>query len=360
MIKRSEIPSPSVVIEKSVLEHNIAVIQAQADRHGILMRPHIKTHKTPQIAKMQIEAGAVGITCAKVGEAKVMADAGIKDIFIAYPTIQDYKIRDALDLPAKVYLAFDSLYGAEVINRVSREKNTVTDVYIIVDTGLDRDGVNTTKAALALAGSASKLRHLNIMGLFTHEGHVYAADGKEAVQAAARASAELLLEMKEALKSVGVYINVVSTGATPSVYFDATLPGVTEWRPGQYVFYDTEMYSLGVDLDVCALGVRTTISSHPAPGRYIIDAGSKVFSSDLCARHEGHGLVREDKTAILERLNEEHGILRAAEGSFQLGQVIEVIPNHCCTAVNLSEKLYIVDGEDLVDVWDVAARGKYV
>ncbi len=357
-----EIDTPCLVIDEGILHQNISEMAAWAKSIDVALRPHIKTHKTPQIAKLQLAAGAIGITCAKLGEAEVMADAGIDDILIGHEVIGEPKIRRLLALMerARMIVGVDSHEGAEALSdAMSRAERTI-EVMIEVDTGHHRAGAPAGEPAARLALDVARLPGLRVIGLFTHEGHANAAPPDQ-IEEVAREAGRAMVETAELIRSQGLEIDVVSVGSTPAAAYTPTVPGITEMRPGTYVFRDTSGFRYGIyGPDRCAARIVATVVSRPAPDRAVLDAGSKVLALDKNPSHPGHGYIVGHERAIIDRLSEEHGvvIVPPEEQGLRIGDRVEVIPNHICPVVNLADELLVVQNGRVTDTWKVAARGK--
>ena len=354
--------TPSMVVDEAIMHRNIAEMQALANSFGVALRPHIKTHKTPQIAMLQLAAGAVGITCAKLGEAEVMVAAGVEDVLLAYPAVGEIKIRRLLALieRARVIVALDSREAAQALSDALAAEDRVLDVYVEVDTGQHRAGVPTGADAVRLGLDLARLPGLRLIGVMSHEGHAN-VQPPETIEAVALAAGRALVETAEALRGHGVGIAVVSVGSTPAAAYTPTVPGVTEMRPGTYVFKDTTAFRYGFfGPDRCAARVLSTVVSHAAPDRGIVDAGSKTLALDRSEGHPGHGYVVGHPGTVIHALSEEHGWLTIPpdDPGFAIGERVEIIPNHICPSVNLMDDLFIVRDGHVTDVWPVAARGK--
>ncbi len=360
-----DIDTPALVVDLAVMEANIDGMSAVARRRGVRLRPHTKTHKSPWIARRQLEAGASGITVAKLGEAEVMVEAGIRDILIAYPIVGERKLERlaSLGAVADVKVSLDSLEAAEGVSQVGRRLGRRVPIYLEVDTGLHRVGVPPGRAAVELARAIARLSGVEIVAVTTHGGHVGAAETEAALEAASRAQAGTLVETAEAIRAAGIPVADVSPGSTLSARFDLDTPGVTEVRPGTYVFNDANtVRRWSASLESCAAFVLTTVVSRPAPDRAVVDAGSKTFSSDRPAggEEQGYGIVEGRPDLVLARLTEEHGVLRVAGPSpdLRIGDRLAIVPNHICTAVNLADVLYGVREGRVVSEIAVAGRGK--
>jgi D-serine deaminase-like pyridoxal phosphate-dependent protein len=361
--------TPYLSVDAEKLEENVLRMAAVARGHGVSLRPHAKTHKIPAIASRQLKAGAAGITVAKVSEAEVMAEGGIGDIFVAYPLVTEAKIRRAIRLSERVRLivAVDSLEGARLMSAVASSGGRTLEVRLEVDSGLRRTGVPRGEAA-GLAREISFLENLRLTGVYTYRGAVL-EDGTPTrdLAEAGRLEGELMVAVAEEIRDAGVGIRDVSLGSTPTAEHAAKVEGVTEIRPGTYVFYDRMQSEMGTcSVEDCALRVVATVVSRPAPDLAVIDGGSKTFATDVQPKvaplnMAGFGLVVGHPEAVLERVTEEHGMLSLGEGSeLRVGDTVEIIPNHVCSTVNLHDTLFIRSGGTGAERVPVAARGKVV
>ncbi len=369
-MKKHDVDTPALVVDRASLERNIERMQQMADGFGVRLRPHTKTHKSPHIARLQQRAGCSGISVAKVGEAEVMADAGFEDILIANQVIGREKLRRAAELMGRVRLAVlvDSREGIALLDQAFRDAGAPIDVLIEVDTGKRRCGRSDLDEIIALADAVAEAKGLRLRGVETHEGHVPVGAASAAqLEERAIAAGRRLVEVAGALRDRGHDCTEISVGSTPAAPFTASVVGVTEMRPGTYVFNDVNQMALDqATPDDCALSVRATVISRPAPGRAVLDAGSKSLFAERARKafafqdYDGFGYIREAPTARITDLSEEHGVVEfgPAVAFPAIGARVEVIPNHVCPAVNLHEELYLVDGEDVLEVWPIAARGK--
>ena len=364
-----DLDTPCVIVDLACLERNIAEMAALAYEAQVALRPHIKTHKTAQIAAMQLDAGAVGLTCAKVGEAEVLADAGFTNLFVCYPIVTEMKARRLAALAARPGLSVstivDSPQGIAALSATFAGAAEPLETLVKVNTGLGRVGVAPGAATVDLARSVAAAPGLRFGGVCAHEGFTYGLPDPEERAAAARAGAEALVETAEALSAAGLRAAHVSVGATPGIDTLARVPGVTEIRPGNYVFYDAMQVGLGVaTLDRCALRVLTTVVSHAARDRAVIDAGSKTLTTDQGAHGQitagGYGTIVGREDIHIERLSEEHGWLRLdpAGSDVEIGDTLEIVPVHACPVANLAHELTVVRDDAVVGRWAVAAAGR--
>ena len=356
-----DLDTPALIVDLDRLEQNIARAAEIARRGGKALRPHTKTHKTPEIAALQVRAGASGLTVAKLGEAEVFADAGFPDIFIANEIVGPIKLQRLIELAprCRVTIGVDSVEAAEPISRAAQAAGLRIRALIEIDTGHGRAGVRTVKAAVDLARRLHELKGIEPIGIFTHEGAVSKASQAQR-PAACNSAAEQMRDVKSALLNEGLPENVVSVGSTPGLERMAAEPDITELRPGTYVFGDTMQAGLESTLEDCALTVLSTVVSRPAPQTAIVDAGTKSLSGDRAAEGSKHGLVVDHPDVLFDWANEEHGHLDLTSASWQprVGDKVRIIPYHACTATNMHDELYAVRGERVEAVWKIAARGK--
>lgn len=357
----SRLDTPSLIVDETIMQRNIDEMAELARGFGVAMRPHIKTHKSTVIAQRQIAAGAVGIMCAKISEAKVFAEAGIQDIAIGYQIIGDLKIAKLLDVmeQATLTVALDSLEAAEALSSAMQRQGRELAVMIEVNTGHDRSGVLPGQPAVDLATGISRLPGLRVTGVMTHEGHA-SGQPPETIKEVSIAAGELLVDTAEQVRAAGVPLETVSVGSTPCAMYTPSVDGITEMRAGTYVFRDTMGFRYGIfGPDRCAVRYLATVANRPAGDRAILDSGAKTLAADMSAGHPGHGYIVGHPDARIERLNEEHGVVILPEGEegFELGDRVEIIPNHVCTSVNLHDRMVVVRDGVVIDEWTVDARG---
>ncbi len=356
----ADLPTPAVLVDLDVLEKNIATQARRAREAGVRLRPHAKTHKCPEIARMQLAAGATGISLAKTSEAEVFAAAGFDDIFVAYPVAGLGKAERLLALSDRLRLAVgtDSVEGARQLSEPFGAAKRRLDVLLKIDVGYHRVGVLPDKAT-EVARRIVEMPGLRLRGVFTHAGQVYGAESPEDVARIGRLEGEDLLACAELLRASGLPIEEVSVGSTPSARHAMRVAGVTECRPGNYVFHDGSQAALGTcALENCAMTILATVVSVPARDRVCLDAGSKTLSQDtLRPRPNGHGLILGTRSR-LQSLSEEHGIARIEEGdSFRVGERVRILPNHACVVSNLHDRLYGVRAGQVETEFRIAARG---
>lgn len=358
-----QLETPALVIDIAKVQHNIARWQQHANHHGVALRPHIKTHKTHEIARMQRDAGARGITAAKLSEAEVFIADGFTDIFVAYPIIGIDKAAHAATIAQRIPLivGVDSLVGVTQLHAAAANAHSTIAVRVELDSGLHRCGVATHEiAALCRAVMASP--HLVLDGIFTYRGAWFAgANGRSPTELGIE-EATLMVQTAQQLRAEGIPITSVSVGSTPTGMACATVAGITEIRPGTYVFGDDMQILNGAcaPQDV-ALQIVCTVISRPDATTATVDAGSKTFAGDINYEKMGlHGYATGvDMPATLVRMSEEHGVLQVPETlDLPVGSRIALRPIHVCTTVNLSDTVYFHDGQGTVTPVSVVARGK--
>lgn len=355
-----DLSTPAVLVDLDRVERNIAAMAARARDAGVKLRPHAKTHKAPEIARRQRDAGAAGLSVAKTSEAEVFADAGFDDLFVAFPVVGADKARRLLALADRVRLAVgvDSVEGARTLAAPFHAASRTLDVMLKVDVGLRRVGVEPGDA-VEVARRIADLPGLRLRGVFTHAGQSYGGETPDAVAEVGRAEGGILAAVGAALAAAGLGPLEISVGSTPTAPHAMKVAGVTECRPGSYVYHDASQVSLGVcGLDDCGLTVLATVVSVPAAGRAVLDAGSKTLSTDpLRPRASGFGWVL-GTASRLARLSEEHGVIDVTPGdAFRVGQRVLVLPNHCCVVSNLHDFVTAVRGDRVEGEIRIAARG---
>ncbi len=347
-----EYGTPCAVIDMDRVERNIARIQAACEAAGVANRPHIKTHKSPVLAKMQIAAGAHGITCQKLGEAEVMAEAGIDDILISYNLIGEEKMArlGGLQIKANVTVAADNSTVISGLPQAARASGRPLSVVVECDTGRKRAGVETPREAIALAKEIAASDGLKFAGFMLYPTETGWGEAQRFFDAALAG-----------VREHGLDAAIVSTGGTPNLKNLGKLSGATEHRPGTYIYNDRMQVAAGVATwDDCALHIYSTVVSRAAPDRGILDAGSKTLTSDPGGGLEGYGLILEHPEAKIARFAEEHGFLDLARSNTRpnVGDVVRIVPNHVCVVVNMMDEVVMVRGEEIVGTLSVAARGK--
>jgi D-serine deaminase-like pyridoxal phosphate-dependent protein len=358
-----EIDTPDIMIDLDILERNVERMAAAVRDKGLSLRPHAKTHKVIEIAALQMAAGAAGLTVATIGEAEVFADAGIDDIFIAYPLWMSPRKAGRLRQlasAARISVGVDSAAGAAMLGSSLGQAAGKVTVLVEIDSGHHRSGARPEAAAVVAEAAARA--GLQVAGVFTFPGHSY-APGMPAEAAAQEQQA--LRQAAESLTAAGFEAARRSGGSTPTALLTEESTA-TEVRPGVYVFGDAQQLELGrcAAEDIALTVVATVVSHHDTapntPARFIIDAGSKILGSDRPAWATGFGRLMDHPNARITALSEHHATVQWPENTTRpaLGDRLRVIPNHVCLAINLVDDVAVVRGGVLVDRWNVAARGR--
>jgi D-serine deaminase-like pyridoxal phosphate-dependent protein len=347
-----EYGTPAAVIDMDRVERNIARVQVTCDAAGVANRPHIKTHKSPMLAKLQIAGGARGITCQKLGEAEIMADAGMDDILISYNLIGEEKMArlGALQGKARMTVAVDNSVVVAGLRQAARNSGRPLAVVVECDTGRKRAGVETPAEAIALARQIAATDGLQFAGFMLYPTESGWAEAQRFHD-----------EALAGIRAHGLDAAMVSTGGTPNLKHVGKLKGATEHRPGTYIYNDRMQVAAGVaGWDDCALMIYSTVVSRAGPERGILDAGSKTLTSDTGGGLDGHGLILEHPEARIARFAEEHGFLDLARSNTrpEVGDVVRIVPNHVCVVVNMMDEVVMVRGDDVIGTLPVAARGK--
>lgn len=352
--------TPFIAVDLDVMERNIHSMAKLSQEANVKLRPHTKTHKSTYIAKMQIEAGACGITTAKLGEAEIMAEAGIDDILIAFPIMGKKKLERFARLLQKCDLkvALDDPIVAQGINDVGESLKRKIPIYIDVDTGLGRMG-RSPKNSISPILELAKFPYIEIKGLMSHAGHAYSLVDEERVRSLAIEDAALLYETKLLLEKKGIDVEEISVGTTATARFLRETPYITEARPGMYVFNDRNVVGVGgAALADCAVSIYATVVSMPSQDRLIIDAGSKTLALDL-TKGPGYGIIKGHENLILKKLFEEHGIVEIqGTTSLHVGDVVEIIPNHVCPVINLADEIYGLRKGGVEKIISIDCRGR--
>jgi D-serine deaminase-like pyridoxal phosphate-dependent protein len=365
----NDLQTPLVVLDAPTMTRNITRMADAAAAGGKRLRPHGKTHKSGWIARQQVAAGAVGLTCAKPGEAEVFASAGIEDLRIAYPLSPTYAPR-VLALLDRVRLSIvvDDLGVAQAWSEIMERAGRRLPVLVKIDVGTHRCGVDPRERdAVAFVVSVSRMPGLELRGLLSHAGHAYAGTSADDVARIAREEIALLTELAAGCLTHGVEFPEISVGSTPQALVSATLDGITELRPGNYVFHDRTQVGLGVvDWAGCALRIHASVVSRGGD-RIVLDSGSKVLSSDGARGYggaaQGFGVVlgpdgQPDDSLLIERLSEEHAVVRVTGATrLAIGDRVVIIPNHACVVANLTNRYVVADGAQVLEQPIVDARG---
>ncbi|HSA57448.1 MAG TPA: alanine racemase [Gemmatimonadaceae bacterium] len=358
----SQLETPATLVDLDRLAANLDRMAAYCAVHGLSLRPHVKTHKSPRIAAEQLRHGATGLTCATPRELEVMSEI-CDDLLLAYPLVGPAKTRRVLTLRRDVRLtvALDSLEALEPLAEAAEAAHREVGVYVEVDVGMHRVGVESAEQAVALARRARALSPLRYRGIAFYPGHIREPVAEQDAKLA-RLSDELGA-LTRALGDAGVAPEVVSGGSTPAAWRMHEVGGVTEVRPGTYVYNDRATAEMGAcGLDECALTVLATVVSTAVPGQAVVDAGTKALGREPLPAGEraGFACVLDHPDVRVTRMSEEHGILDLSGTSWRpkVGDTVRLIPNHVCIVVHLNDALYGVRGEIVETDWPVSARGR--
>lgn len=361
-MERLSLETPALVVDLVRMERNLDRAAAYARLHDIALRPHIKTHKSPLLAREQLARGATGLTCATTHEAEVMSDVG-DDLLVMYPPVGDARARRLARVAggARLAVALDSRTAAEDLSRALARTGARARVLVEMDAGMRRVGVSSPREAVDLAHVVARLPNLELGGLAFYPGHVRGHVDDQAPHL--RELSAVVSEARTAFERAGLPVHVVSAGSTPTIWRTHEIAGVTEMRPGTYIFNDRTTAEIGAcALDDCALTVLATVVSTAVPGQAVIDAGSKALGREPIrgGTGDGFGCLLQDPRVVVKAMSEEHGILdlSASDWRPQVGERVRVIPNHVCIVVHLADVVYGLRGYDVVSSWPVAARGR--
>jgi D-serine deaminase-like pyridoxal phosphate-dependent protein len=354
-----ETPVPLVDLER--LERNLDRMAVYATRHVLVLRPHIKTHKSPKVALEQLGRGAAGVTCATLLETEVMSEV-CDDILLAYPPVGQPKLQRLLNLPEEIELtvALDSIEAAEKLAEAARDRGRSLGVYVELDLGMHRVGLPAIDDAVALARRIAALQPLVYRGITFYPGHIRGPVGQQDEEIA-RLSLGVRAAIQE-LDRAGLRPDVVSGGSTPTIMHAHEIDGLTEIRPGTYAYNDRITEQTGAcTWDDCALTVLATVVSTAVSGQAVIDAGAKALGREPAARPEdGFAALVDRPEVTVQRLSEEHGILDLRDSNWRpvVGEQVRLVPNHVCIVVHLHEVVYGIRGGRVETSWPVAARGR--
>jgi 3-hydroxy-D-aspartate aldolase len=351
----AELDTPALVVDLDIMERNIKRMHDFTEKCGVELRPHVKTHKSPDIAKLQVEAGSKGVCLQKVSEVEVFADNGLKDIFLTNEVVVPQKLERLARIASRIHvgLAVDDAKVVKTIGRIFHDNGEEIDIYVDVDSGMHRTGVKPVDAG-PLAKQISRQEGLVFKGIMAYEGHVHGTK-KERLDLSNKAMA-IVGQAEKAIQKAGLKSEVISVGSSVSTWTNAKNPLTTEVQPGMYVFNDAGLVHNGVATwDDCALKVYATVMSKPDEGRAVVDSGSKCYNFDKAqfpeTRHPG---------VKMYNFSEEHGWLKlSGDGKkVKIGDRLTFIPVHCCTTVNQHDQIYGVRKGKVERVFKTAARGK--
>ena len=355
------VETPAVVVDLDRLDANLSRAADYAATHGLALRPHVKTHKSPFVAAAQLRLGAKGLTCATPREAEVMSEVA-DDVLLAYPPVGRARARRIAALPASLRLlvALDSEQAASELPRAARDTRRDIGVYVELDLGMHRVGTPTVDAAVAVARYVTECDGLTFEGIAFYPGHIRQPMSQQ--DAALEALDATLARALERFHEAGLPPRVVSGGSTPTLWRTHEVPGVTEIRPGTYVFNDRQTVATGAcGWDDCALTILATVVSTAIPGQAVIDAGTKALGREpMNDPAAGFGQLLDRPNVVVARMSEEHGMLDLGDSGWRpsVGDVVRVVPNHVCVAVHLQDVMYGVRSERLERSWPITARGR--
>jgi D-serine deaminase-like pyridoxal phosphate-dependent protein len=367
--------TPCVLIDRTRVERNLERMQSAASARGLRLRPHAKTHKSVEFARRQVTGGAVGICTAKLGEAEVFADAGVEDIRLPYP-LHPVNAERVLDLLDRTRLSFivDDIAVAQGWSNALRQTGREVEILVKVDVGFHRCGIDPDRDGAAdLVARIASLPGLRSRGLLSHAGHGYGATSEDEVRDVAEREAHTMRTLADQVRARGVDVAEISVGATPTARYSLLQDGITEVRPGNYIYFDRTQVSLGAATwDDCALTVLARVVSRPAADRIILDSGSKTLTNDLArgfAPTPGYGAILDSVNGpqsaggelLVERLSEEHANVRVTSGGshpLETGDLVRIVPNHSCVVSNLVDAAWLVDGDTVLERLEISARGR--
>ena len=366
-MKYMELDTPSFLVDQDIMMANIEKMQKYADEQGVALRPHTKTHKAPYLAKLQRDAGCKGITVAKVGEAEVLAENGLDDIFIANEPVGEIKLKRILKLTETKNISFgvDCPEHVEAADRTFAGSGRHAQVVIEIEVGENRSGIIEEDKFMELLDSIKKAENVDFLGVFSHEGHCYNAESMEDCREKFIVSQKRTLHFAKMAEEQGMKCQRVSIGSTPSLlyHFDL-LPGVTEFRPGTYILMDASMANVLGDLGDCAATMLATVMSKPTDERVILDVGAKGLTAQErtvgITKTPGKGTILEYPDVHIFDVYDEHAIIynKKFHDAVKIGDKVRIIPVHICPANNLYSKAYLTSGDEVVGEYPILCQGK--
>ncbi|MFZ9390548.1 MAG: DSD1 family PLP-dependent enzyme [Polynucleobacter sp.] len=355
----NEVDTPALILDLNAFERNLKCLQNAVSRAGVRLRPHAKSHKCPEIALRQIQAGAVGICCQKVSEAAVFVDAGVPDVFITNQVVGEKKVAHALDLAtrARIGVLVDDEDQISAFARASAERQVSIDVYLEIDVGMGRCGVVSIERAVAMAQQIDAAPYLNFMGLQCYHGSAQHYRLPEERQQAIAAVCAKAAAAKAAIEGVGIAVERISGAGTGSVMLESHSKLFNEVQAGSYILMDRDYATNQRDPSDLpfehALFVKTAVLSHPSANRAVVDAGLKASSVD-----SGMPVVWQRTDAKYLKASDEHGVLELTpDSTLKLGDYVMLVPGHCDPTVNLYDQLIAIRGDRVESIWPIAARG---
>ncbi|WP_085993988.1 D-TA family PLP-dependent enzyme [Oceanobacillus senegalensis] len=366
-MKWKDLDTPSLLIDREIMMDNIRNMQSYADKYHVHLRPHTKTHKMPALAKLQVDAGAKGITVAKVGEAEVMAENGFDDIFIANEIVGEVKLNRIKKLAETIDISFgvDSIEQCEIIENVFRNSQKPANVLIEIEVGENRSGVIEERDFIHLVDYIKNCDHVTLKGVFSHDGHTYKAKDLEECRHLYNEAQKRTLHFAQLAEERGSKLETVSIGSTPPLLHDfGVMEGVTELRVGTYILMDVSQGNALGSYSRCAASVLTTVISKPTNERVITDVGAKGLtmqsrSEGICAT-KGIGYIKNSDGVHIDQLFDEHAIIynEAFRNQVAIGEKVQIIPNHICPVSNLYDYAYLISGDEVIEAIPILARGK--
>ncbi len=359
------IPTPAIVLDAAIVKRNLDRLANYAKSHNLKIRPHTKTHKSQELSRMQLQAGAGGLTVAKIGEAQAMSEV-CDDLLLAYPAVDPWRAKKAAELARSItlHVAVDSQEAIHSLAAAAKGAGSTIGILVDLDVGMHRTGVESPQATLPLAQLVAGSPGLRLDGLFIYPGHVWDSAPQQSPRL--QAIGEMVQETLDLWAKHGLEAKIISGGSTPTAYQSHHLKQQTEIRPGTYIFNDMNtVYGGFCELADCAAKIVATVISTAVPGQVVLDAGSKTLTSDVCvpARDSGHGKILEYPAAKITRLSEEHGQVDVSgcDRRPRVGERVTVIPNHVCPCINLQDNLWWKESDDKpLRRMPVDARGKVV
>ncbi len=361
-LQLGDLETPAPIVDLDLLSQNLERMASYTALHSLALRPHVKTHKSARIAAEQMERGAAGLTCATLREMEVMGDVA-GDLLLAYPPVGDARLARLLSLPEGVnpIVSLDSAFAVEQLAINARAAQKSIGVYVEIDLGMHRVGVQTPAEAVALATLITKRSPLTFTGIAFYPGHIREHVSKQ--DQGIRKLEENLARFTDALDAAGLHANVVSGGSTPAAWRMHEVCGVTEVRPGTYVYNDRVTERSGAcTWQDCAFTVLATVVSTAVPGQAVVDAGSKALGREPMdgGAADGFGALLDRPEVKIVRMSEEHGIMDLSDSEWRpsVGDQVRIVPNHVCIVVNLNDIIYGARGTNVETSWPVNARGR--
>ena len=354
-IWKEKVSTPALIIDYNLLKKNIEIMAKQARDDNVKLRPHVKTHKCPIIAKMQLEAGASGICVAKVGEAEIFAQNGFDDILIANEVVELNQIRRLVNLNKEILVrvCVDSEKNINDLNEIASQSDVKIEVLLELNVGMGRVGVDPGEPALNLAKLIQQKTHLELVGIQAYEGHLTPMMNLEQQKEQTEACMQQVIDTRDLLNKNGFEISYTTVSGSATYRFSAKIDGITEIQPGTYVFSDEHLRRVITDFEIAAT-VLSTVCNQTGKKEFTIDAGSKAIPTG-----DGKPIFKEYPKAKIRVTTEEHTQLKLLGiNNFEIGQKIELIPAHICTTVNLYDFFTVIKDDEVFARWDILARGK--